>query len=99
MNSYDVLIIGAGPAGSRVAYKMAESGYRVAVFDKHQNGIGKVCCTGIIGKECFELFDIGSGSVLREAKSAKLFAPSGEFLQVSKDEVQAYIVDRAAFDR
>ncbi|MFC2027788.1 geranylgeranyl reductase family protein [Chloroflexota bacterium] len=99
MNEFDVLIIGAGPAGSRVAYRLAYLGYRVGVFEKHHQIGNKLCCTGIIGRECVELFDVDSSCVLQEAKSAKLFAPSGEFIRVSKDEAQAYIVDRVAFDR
>ncbi|NLA73390.1 MAG: FAD-binding protein, partial [Clostridiales bacterium] len=31
---YDVIVIGAGTAGSFFARKMAEQGYTVAVFDK-----------------------------------------------------------------
>ncbi len=99
MNEYDVLIVGAGPAGSRVAYRLATFGYRVAVFEKHQQIGNKLCCTGIIGRECVELFDVDPSCVLQEAKSAKLFAPSGEFIRVSKDDAQAYIVDRVEFDR
>lgn len=99
MNSYDVLIVGAGPAGSRVAYRLAELGYRVGVFEKHPQIGNKLCCTGIIGRECAELFEVDPSCVLKEAKSAKLFAPSGEFIRVSKDETQAYIVDRVTFDK
>ncbi|MBT9166064.1 MAG: Kynurenine 3-monooxygenase [Chloroflexi bacterium] len=101
MDCYDVLIIGAGPVGSRVACRLAGLGYRVAVFEEHE-GIGEhVCCTGIISRECAQLAGINKVSdecVLEVAHSARLFAPSGEFLRVNKDEVLAYIVDRAAFD-
>jgi len=99
VNNYDVLIIGAGPAGSRVAHKLAAFGYKIAVLEKHEE-VGKhVCCTGIVSKECVDRFEIPKGSILREASSAKFFAPSGEFLRVSKNEPQAYILDRTAFDQ
>jgi len=98
MDYYDVLIIGAGPAGSRVAWRLAGLGYKVAVLEKHE-GVGEhVCCTGIVSRECGELFDIPQDCILQAAHSARLFAPSGEFLSIRKDEVQAYILDRAAFD-
>lgn len=99
MNHYNVLVIGGGPVGSRVAHQMAEAGRSVALFEKQREVGDGVCCTGIIGAECMRLFDIDSSCVLREARSARLFAPSGEFLHISKDEVQAYIVDRSAFNR
>jgi len=56
------------------------------------------CCTGILGKECLEAFPFGKEAILREARSAKFFAPSGESLRVQKEAPQAYIVDRSVFD-
>ncbi len=97
--SYDVLIIGAGPTGSRAAFNLANLGYKVAVLEKQAQTGHKLCCTGIIGRECFEAYEIDRTCVLQEAKSAKLFAPSGEFIRVNRDETQAYILDRLAFDR
>ncbi len=99
MEHYDVLIIGAGPAGSRAAHQLALQGYKAAVFEKSGTIGNKLCCTGIIGRECVDLFDIGNDCILQEANSAKLFAPSGEHIRISKEEPQAYIVDRTAFDR
>ncbi|MFO8010916.1 MAG: FAD-dependent oxidoreductase, partial [Dehalococcoidia bacterium] len=78
MEHYDVLIVGAGPAGSRTAYRMASAGYKVAIFEEKEQAGHKSCCTGIIGRECADLFDIDVDCVLREAGSARLFAPSGE---------------------
>ncbi len=98
MSNYDVLIIGGGPAGSRVAYRLADFGYKVGVFEKERRIGDHICCTGIISRECVKHFEVSQSCILREASSAKLFAPSGESLRVYKDEVQAYIVDRALFD-
>ena len=56
MKLYDVAVIGGGPVGSCVAYKLAEMGYGVVVLEQN-GGVGKrVCCTGIIGKECVGSF-------------------------------------------
>jgi geranylgeranyl reductase family protein len=98
MDYYDVLIIGAGPTGSHVAWRLAGLGYKVAVLEEHERVGDHVCCTGIISRECGELFDVPQDCILQAANSARLFAPSGEFLSIHKDEVQAYILDRAAFD-
>jgi len=99
MTDYDVLVIGAGPAGSRAAFRLAKFGYGVGVLEKQAAVSERFCCTGIIGKECADLFEVDPDCILQGAKSAKVFAPSGEFLQISKDEDQAYILDRQAFDR
>ena len=95
---YDAVIVGAGPAGSYAAYRLARLGHRVVVFEQRA-GVGDgVCCTGIVGAECFERFPVARNAVLREARSAKLFSPSGKALRVHKDSVQAYVVDRGRFD-
>ena len=95
---YDALIVGAGPAGSYLASRLAAWGHSVLVFEQHRS-IGKAtCCTGIVGKECLDAFPIGKRAVVREARSAKFLAPSGECLNLAKETTQAYIVDRAAFD-
>ena len=96
---YDVVIAGAGAAGNYLAYKLAGLGYKVVIFEEHER-IGKpVQCTGIVGAECLDRFPLFEGAVLGEVSSAKLFRPSGKELRVSRDSVQGYIVDRAAFDR
>ena len=95
---YDTIIVGAGPIGSHIAGELASHGHKVIVFER-QESIGKAhCCTGILGKECLDAFPAGREAVLREAKSARLFSPSGECLTLEKETAQAYIVDRAAFD-
>lgn len=98
MNYYDVLVVGGGPVGSWVAYKLAGRGYRVAVFEEHEE-VGKpACCTGIIGRECVQRFEMPDEVIVRSLNSARLFSPSGESLRVQRDGVQAYIVNRTAFD-
>jgi geranylgeranyl reductase family protein len=42
-NSFDVLIIGAGPAGSSAAIALARKGYEVALVDKQQFPREKIC--------------------------------------------------------
>jgi len=95
---YDALIIGAGPAGSYIASKLATWGYKVLVFEQRERVGEAVCCTGIVGRECLDTFPFGKEAILREARSAKFFAPSGESLRLEKETTQAYIVDRFTFD-
>ena len=95
---YDVSVIGAGPVGSYIAYRLARLGYEVVVFEAKEAIGSQVCCTGIISRECYDLFSPTSSVILREARSAKFFAASGRYLRPEKNTVQAYIIDRAAFD-
>ena len=95
---YDVIVVGGGPVGSYVAYKLAGMGYDVAVLEQKEKLGGRVCCAGIISQECVNAFAIDDGVVLRRVSSAKLFSPSGRSLRLWRQETQACIVDRAAFD-
>ena len=94
----DIAVIGGGPVGSHVAYKLAGMGYRVVVLEQREKLGEQVCCTGIIGKECVDSFAIDDHVILRWVNSARLFSPSGKSLRLWRQENQACILDRAAFD-
>jgi len=96
---YDVIVVGAGPVGSYVAGKLAGMGYGVVVLEQKGRLGEATCCTGIIGQECVTSFGVEEGVILRRANGARLLSPSGRLLQLWRDETQACIIDRAAFDR
>ncbi|MFC1951893.1 NAD(P)/FAD-dependent oxidoreductase [Chloroflexota bacterium] len=98
MRLYDVLIVGGGPAGSYVAYKLAGMGYGVVVIEQKEGLDAQVCCTGIISQECVSSFFIADDIVLRQASSATLIPPSGKPLRLWRSEPQACIIDRAGFN-
>jgi len=58
---YDVIVVGGGPIGSRVAYQLAVSGYRVLVAEAKEHLGEPVCCTGIISLECVNSFSVEGG--------------------------------------
>ena len=95
---YDVIVVGGGPIGSYVAYKLAGMGYGVMVLERKEKPGQCVCCTGIISQECVDSFAIDSNVVLKRINSARLFSPSGRLLRLWRKETQACIVDRVAFD-
>jgi len=96
---WDVAVVGAGPTGSRVAYQLAGLGFGVAVLECRPDIGGKAACTSIIGRDCVEAFAIEKDVVLRQANRATLFSPSGNRIELHREEPQAYILDRAAFNR
>lgn len=95
---HDTIIIGAGPVGSYLAFRLAEAGYDVLVLERKDSLGERVCCAGIIGEECVSRFTIDDDVIIRKVNSASLFAPSGKLLRLQRPEIQAYIVDRAVFD-
>jgi len=96
---YDVIIVGAGPAGSYIAYELASLGHDVAVFEEKSASGLNVCCTGIISTECFHSLNPGSDIILTEVNSAKFFSPSGRCLRLQTENVQAYVVNRLLLDK
>ncbi len=95
----DVVVVGGGPAGSYTAYQLAKSGLTVLVLEDHKT-IGKPrFCTGVIGKEAFNRFDLPHKSIQREIKKAKFYSPLGSILEISRDKTEAYVVDRTIFDQ
>ncbi|MFC1919056.1 NAD(P)/FAD-dependent oxidoreductase [Chloroflexota bacterium] len=93
-----MVVIGGGPAGSQVAYKLAGMGHRTVVIEQKKSLGEAVCCTGIIGQECIRSFGIDESAIFRWANSARIFSPSGKLLHVWRQEPQACILDRAAFN-
>ncbi len=95
---HDVIVIGGGPTGSYAAYKLAGMGYDVVVLEAKEQPGGPVCCAGIISQQCVSSFAIDDSVVFRRVNSARLFSPSGRLLRLRRQETQACIVDRPAFD-
>lgn len=93
----DAIVVGGGPVGSRLACLLAGNGHRVLVLERKTVPSEK-CCTGIVGLECVKAFNIEESVILRRVNSANLFSPSGNLLYLHRDEPQAVILDRAAFD-
>ena len=99
MKRADVLIVGGGPSGLRLAARLAESGIDVRVLEK-KDGIGSnVVCAGIIGKEVFDEFGLNRESTLGELQAVRLVSPFGTSIVYRHPKAFAYVVDRGRFDR
>ncbi len=95
----DVIVVGGGPAGLRLAAGLAEAGLDVVLFDE-RGQIGKRrICTGIIGAEAFDSLDLPRGSILNRIQRLKFLSPKGTELEYVHPSLLAYVVDRTAFDQ
>jgi geranylgeranyl reductase family protein len=97
--SYDVLVVGAGPAGSTTAESLAKAGFDVAVLEEHPVIGEPVDCTGVIGIEAFETFDLPRGIVVGSVDAITVHSPGGIPATYRGTDPLAYIVDRAELDR
>lgn len=97
MNSgFDVLIIGAGPAGSFAAERLAKAGTRVALFDGRPEGEPKACGGGVTAK-ALKAWPHLLGAVGRTVDELEMYSPSGKRLHLHLEEPFA-IYSRIAFD-
>src|ERR1051325_5388155 len=92
---FDVLIVGAGPAGSFAAERLANAGGRVALFDGRPEGEPKACGGGVTSK-ALKAWPHLLGAVGRTVNELELYAPSGKRLHLKLDEPFA-IYSRIAF--
>jgi geranylgeranyl reductase family protein len=97
--SYDVLVVGAGPAGSTAAERLGSAGFDVAVLEEHAVIGEPVDCTGVVGAEAFEVFDLPARIVVGSIDAVTIHSPAGIPATYQGTEPLAYIVDRAELDR
>lgn len=95
----DVAIIGAGPAGLTAARELASRGHDVVVLEEHSRIGVPVHCTGILGLDAFQEFDLPRASILGTAEAATFVAADGSSVSVDAGNARAVIVDRAVFDQ
>ena len=93
-------VVGGGPAGLYLAWRLAEEGVPVTVFEK-KNEIGTpVRCGEALGKDSLEALEIPVGPwAVQEIRGARLFAPSGDYVEILYDHVQGYLLERKAFEK
>jgi geranylgeranyl reductase family protein len=97
---YDVVVVGAGPAGAMASKYAAKNGARTLLIEEHASIGSPVQCTGLISTPALNECEIGEGSfVLNKMKGAYVYAPDGTELAVNGKEVMAYVIDRKIFDR
>src|SRR5215510_4179689 len=85
MEHFDVLIIGAGPAGSFAAELLASGGAKVALFDGRPEGEPKACGGGVTAK-ALNMWPQLLEPVGRTINELYLYSPSGKKLHLALDE-------------
>src|SRR5215207_5622930 len=96
MTQYDLLIVGAGPAGSFAAELLAKGGAKVALFDGRPEGEPKACGGGVTAKE-LKAWPQLLNAVGRTINELDLYSPSSRKLHLELNEPFA-IYSRIAFD-
>jgi digeranylgeranylglycerophospholipid reductase len=84
---YDVVVVGAGPAGSTAARVASEKKCKVLMIEKRQEiGVPVRCGEGVSKKLETELgIKIPSYCIAQEVKGARIFAPNGKFVELKAE--------------
>ncbi len=100
----DVLVVGAGPAGSMAAKWAAKSGAKVLLIEKRQEIGSPVRCGEGISKSWLPEVGITPSSkwINVEVEGARIYAPNEKCLEINEknagNEV-GYVVERDGFDK
>ena len=98
-SSYDVVVAGAGPAGSAAARLLAQDGLRVLLLEEHTEVGMPLHCSGLVTPRTLDEAGVGTDLVLHRILGAHVFAPSGAQLTLGDGQVRALVIDRVGLDR
>lgn len=108
--SYEVIIIGAGPAGASAGINLAQKGFRVLILDKASFPRNKTCGDGLSPRSVNVIKKLGIYDTFKEnlplhrIDSITLSGPSGESCTVGNEwlknpmDAEGYTIQRTLFD-
>ena len=99
MTAYEVIVVGAGPAGAEAARAAARGGLRTLLVEEHPTVGVPSHCTGKLSHHAFADFEIPRTLAMNAVSAAVFHSPGGVSVRVRRASVDSYVVDRVAFDR
>ena len=95
IETFDVVVVGGGPAGATAAHTLAQRGLSVMLLDR----AGRIKpCGGAIPPRLIKDYAIPDHLLVAKAKSARMIAPSDHKVDIPIDNGFVGMVDRAEFD-
>ncbi|MGB2728627.1 MAG: NAD(P)/FAD-dependent oxidoreductase [Halobacteriota archaeon] len=98
---YDVVVVGAGPAGSVTAKTAAERGLDVLLIERNQEiGVPVKCAEGV-SKEIEKFVALDRRWICAEVKGANIYGPDGTKVVLSAETMDetGYVLERRIFDK
>lgn len=96
--SYDVIVVGAGPAGARAAFHAARGGLRVCLIERKEHvGFPVRCGEGLGSKGLSKDLSIDDSWIRTTIRRVRMISPSGIRVELHKIG-ESYVVDREVMD-
>ncbi len=97
--NYDVVVVGAGPAGSMAARTVAQAGHSALLVEKRQEiGAPVRCAEGVPREELEKFVEIDPRWVCAQIHEFRAHAPDGTQVSIGLDD-PSYVLERKVFDR
>ena len=97
--TYDVVVVGAGPAGSAAACECAQQGLKTLCIEEHGTIGYPVQCAGLLSTAAFAECRVTERPVLNRVTGARILTGRGSELLIDAKKTKAYVVDRGTLDR
>ena len=94
--SYDIIVIGAGPAGSNAARAAAQKGVRVLLIDQRQRIGVPVQCAEFVPRWISRCADFSSACILQSVETMMTHLPDGTSQEMKSP---GFVLDRSLFDK
>ena len=95
----DIVVVGAGPAGSRLARGFAENGHDVLVLERGEVGV-PLACSGHVSGDVWDFLPDGARDELvgNEIRGARFHVGDSSY-EFYKEDTVSYAIDRVEMDR